>query len=613
MSALASMRVTAIAGALQLAVALAMPALYQAILRLSSAQTAAMRAALLALAGLVVVALGLGALLGVRRVRSEAALPDRRAAARRRALALPLDLAAVMLGCEAAGLVALGISLWATHAPIQATVGVLVSTAAVLALLPVPLFAIARPALLPLAISVGEEPPDDHGWSIANQLGYGIAAVAFAVLVPAAVFGAAELDRAAAADARSRAEVTGERLARAASALDVAAATTLVTRTPLADTRNTGLRTIYRAPSGTLLPEDAEAELEDEPHVEVPLQGALRGGLLRVYYISRPVPRAALFAATLAILLVTLALAHLLGRAVARDLVGVAHQIERVARDEEPGRLPAVATGEVRRLTQSVNRLLERIPRFTVESFLAIERAEDAQRLKSQFLANMSHDLRSPLNSILGFSELLLRGVEGEISMQHRAKLHDIQDHGNHLLRLLNEILDTAKVESGKMELHRQSAPPVELVRASMQEAHRGRRATDNRVEIVLQPGMHLIHADPLRVQQAVTHLLNWALDATGEQVLLRASELGEASMRRFVVELEVKTEISDDAAQSLFDAFRPTAYEPGKRPGGLHLALPLARRLAVLHGGTLELTSRSPARLKMVLPVVLPVGLRLG
>ena len=115
----------------------------------------------------------------------------------------------------------------------------------------------------------------------------------------------------------------------------------------------------------------------------------------------------------------------------------------------------------------AVNRLLERIPRLTVESFLAVERADEARRLKSQFLANMSHDLRSPLNSILGFSELLLRGLEGEISARPtRRRSPRCTPPGCNLLRLLTEILDTAKVESGKMELHRQSTPPAELLTA---------------------------------------------------------------------------------------------------------------------------------------------------
>ena len=346
----------------------------------------------------------------------------------------------------------------------------------------------------------------------------------------------------------------------------MSAATNLITRTPLGG----GARTLYKAPSGALLPEESANELEQEdvPYVEVPLSGALRGGALRVAYIARPLARAPLLAVTLAMLLFTLFIGSAVGRAVSRDLRGVTTQIDRVAREEEPGPLRSVATAEVRRLTHAVNRLLERIPRFTVESFLAIERAEEAQRLKSQFLANMSHDLRSPLNSILGFSELLLRGIEGEITAQQRRALNTVQDRGNQLLRLLNEILDTAKVESGKMELHRQTSPPAELVRAALQEAQRGRPVKPDQVSVVLQPGLPAIHIDPLRITQAVTHLLNYAIDAALEgsrdgHVTLRARGRG-ASGRLFVVEIEHAGELDDDEAGHLFDGFRRVRVQNG-------------------------------------------------
>src|SRR5262249_28668156 len=154
-------------------------------------------------------------------------------------------------------------------------------------------------------------------------------------------------------------------------------------------------------------------------------------------------------------------------------------------------------------------------PRFTMESFVAIESADEATRMKAQFLAAMSHDLRSPLNSILGFSELLLRGIEGPIAETHRRTLDQINVRGHDLLRLLTEILDTAKLERGKRGLPRQDAPPVELLRQSMQEARRGRPTVEaDRLTVALQPGLPLIHVDSLRVTQALTHLINYGLDA---------------------------------------------------------------------------------------------------
>jgi len=594
-------RVFAFAGALQLALALALPPLYQLLLELGPAQTSAVRSCFFALFGVVLLALGLLVATDVRRVEQAAASTEHKPEAQRRALAMALRAAVVLIACEGVGLVGLVIVLVWTNAEAPVIAGVMLSTAALLLLVPVPVYAYARVALQPLALSVGDERPPVLGrrWSVSIQLGYAVAAVSWAALVPAAVFGAAQLDRAEAADGRARAQAAALRLVQAANGLDVQEASALLARTPL----DGGERVLYRAPSGVLLPTDAAAELQadvqDRTYVEVPLSGALRGGAVRVSYAAHPLARAPLLLVTLVMLLVTLTIARLLGRAVARDLRSLATQIERVARQEEPRRLGAVATAEVRLLTESVNRLLDRVPRFTVESFLAIERAEDAQRLKSRFLANMSHDLRSPLNSILGFSELLLRGVEGEITPRQRRQVVALQDHGHQLLRLLNEILDTAKAESGKMELHRQLSPPAELVRAALQEARRGRPAqAADHVEVELQPGLHLLHIDPLRTTQAVTHLLNWAFDTAHDgTIALKAYEPEDGSPRKLVVEVSAGRSLPPDEAARLFDGFRG-----GGGQGGLHLALPLAKRLAELHGGSLELVTANPARLRLTI-----------
>jgi signal transduction histidine kinase len=284
----------------------------------------------------------------------------------------------------------------------------------------------------------------------------------------------------------------------------------------------------------------------------------------------------------LVLLALTLLSAWLLARAVADDARGVTRRIERVARGEEVGPPGAIQTLDVRNVALAVNRLLERVPRLTVETYLAIERASEASRLKSQFLANMSHDLRSPLNSILGFSELLLRGLEGEIQAGQRVTLADMHATGLRLLRLLNEILDTAKAESGKMEMHRQSSSPAELIRQAVAESRRGRSAATDRLSVELQAGLPPISVDPLRLQQVVTHLLDHAFDAapTG-RVTLRAI----LDANRFVLEVSYAGELAPEDDLGVFDGFRPLHGKPG-----LNLAVPLARRLVELHGGTLEL-----------------------
>ena len=597
-------RVLAACVALALLFALALPWLFQWIMHLSPDEASYTRRAFLVGAPLDVLALTVTVLIGLRGVDRPA--PDE--LARQRVLALPFRLALVtVVGGLVATFGAMAWDQWRGAAPLPVAVGLVLCTSAMIALVAVPLYALARAALVPLAQRhATEAPPRGRGLSLRVQLGYTVFAVATAALVPATVLGMAQLDSAAAADAHARAEKTAARLVASAAELDVAEATRLATRTPLAGHE----RVILRAPSGSLIPEDAAEEVAGEPYVERPLGGQLAGGALRVHYQPRLISPAPLMAVTLGLLVLALVIASTLGAAVARDARGVAEQIARVAEGEEPQPLGAVATTEVRRVAMAVNRLLERIPRLTVESFLAVERADEARRLKSQFLANMSHDLRSPLNSILGFSELLLRGLEGEISPGQRVVLAAVHATGINLLRLLTEILDTAKVESGKMELHRQSTPPAEILTQAQQEARRGRAATiSDKLTVELQAGLGPIYVDPLRMTQAVTHLLNYALDAAdGGRVTLHVAEGEQADNRVLLIDLAHTGVLAPEDRPRAFDNFRRLK----SAKGGLNLALPLAKRIFELHGGALDLADPKPGdEGRPRFRAVIPVGIR--
>ena len=600
-------RILLVAALLALAVAAGVPALYAALLGLDAHESLLVRYCLGAFGPLAIIA----AAVVVMRLPASDLTTASGPEARRRVLELPARLALVFLGVALLVLTVLstGLFLGGTREAVVLTLGL--CTSALLALPVVPLYSYSRAALLPVATRLGDENrPLGRRVPLGVQVGYTVVVVAAAALVPASLFGASFIDRSANEQARVRATLAANRLARTSEKLDVAAATKLVTRTPLDGEE----RTLLVAPSGTHLPEDAGLEMTSMPYVEVPLAGALRGGTLRVYYPTGPRAHGPLLSAVLLLLGLTIWVAARASRSVTDDMASITRQIERVARDEPPnadGKHHTVSTAEVRRVALAVNRLLERIPRLTVESFLAIERATEAQRLKSQFLANMSHDLRSPLNSILGFSELLLRGLEGEIQAGQRVTLAAMHATGLRLLRLLNEILDTAKVESGKMELHRQSASPAELIRQAAQEARRGRaQSASERLEVQLQPGLQPIIVDPLRLSQVVTHLINHALDADAKgRVTLAARET--ATPRCFTLDLEYDgppdpREREDERAR-LFDGFRLG----GARPG-LHLALPLARRLVEQHGGTLELLpapAQGSTEARMHLRAVIPIA----
>jgi signal transduction histidine kinase len=533
---------------------------------------------------------------------------------RKRTLALPLRLA-IAVALES--VVAVGVMialLLRAGAPTRSVVGLSAVTLVVLLLVPVAVFAAARLAIGRMALRLRDQPmPAGPRASIAAQLGYALSAIALAGLVPAAVYAGSLAEHAVFADTRARAEATARQLAEATRGLGEDAAADLVTRAgtvafggAVADE----VALLTRS-DGSKVPRESVALARGRSCVESPLPGDPTARVAVCFQPPSLDPRP-LAAVTLLLLIFGVAAAVRLGRNLGAELGGVAVQIDRATRAAAGGGEASDRTrvrpsmSEVRRITRAANRILDRVPRFSVESFLAIERADEASRLKSQFLANMSHDLRSPLNSILGFSELLLRGIEGPISDGQRKELDIIQERGHHLLRQLNAILDTAKMESGRMELHRQTVPPAELVRAAVQEAKRGRPpAAVSRVDVELLPGLQPMHVDPLRVTQMLTHLVNYGLDSTSGRVVLRVRDGQDNLGRILVAELEVDSTVDPKQLAKLFDSFAAVG-DGAPRPGGLSLALPLARRLVELHAGGLAADGKAAAgklRLKATVP----------
>jgi signal transduction histidine kinase len=221
------------------------------------------------------------------------------------------------------------------------------------------------------------------------------------------------------------------------------------------------------------------------------------------------------------------------------------------------------------------------------------ERAETANRAKSEFLANMSHELRTPLNAIIGFSQLLTGGIPGRLNSQQQGYVENIQEGGGLLLRVINDILDLAQFEAGKLELREEEG--VELGRIadacialSREQANVGALRLSLDIEDRIPP----LVADPTRLTQILLNLLSNAVKFTdpGGSVTLaiwRAKNGG--------VTLEVR-----DTGPGMSLAEVQVALEPfGQVDGGLDrahsgtgLGLPIARQLAALHGGSLDIES---------------------
>lgn len=217
-------------------------------------------------------------------------------------------------------------------------------------------------------------------------------------------------------------------------------------------------------------------------------------------------------------------------------------------------------------------------------------RAEQAARVKTDFVAHVSHELRTPLNAVIGFGEVLERQLFGPLGHPKYAEYaRDIRESGEHLLSLINDVLDMSKIEAGRMELQREIVVPLDVVRASLVlvSALANARATPVRVEV--SEDLPLLYADVRAVKQILVNLLSNALKFTtsGGDVRIAARDAGDA----------VLFTVSDDgpgmSRAEIEVALTPFGQVSGmvaQSERGTGLGLALANRLAELHGNPLDI-----------------------
>jgi signal transduction histidine kinase len=216
---------------------------------------------------------------------------------------------------------------------------------------------------------------------------------------------------------------------------------------------------------------------------------------------------------------------------------------------------------------------------------------ELANRHKSEFLANMSHELRTPLNAIIGFSEVLLERMFGEMNEKQEDYLKDIHSSGKHLLSLINDILDLAKVEAGRMELNLTSFHlPTAIDNALTLIRERAlRHGIALSVEVDAQLGE--LSADERKLKQILLNLLSNAVKFTpeGGKIKVSAHRIGD------MVEIAVSdTGIGIAAADhaAVFEEFKQVGTDYTRKAEGTGLGLALTRKLVELHGGAMRLES---------------------
>ena len=254
-------------------------------------------------------------------------------------------------------------------------------------------------------------------------------------------------------------------------------------------------------------------------------------------------------------------------------------------------------TGEVRAAVVTLRdvtarRRLSVMRERSLELTEQYRRAQEVSRLKSEFLANMSHELRTPLNAILGFGELLHNGEVPPESPEFKEFLADIVASGRHLLQLINDILDLAKVEAGKLAFHPEPVDLAVIVQQATQIL-RG-KAAEKRIAlaVAVDPKIGPVEADPARLMQVLYNYLSNALKFTpdGGHVEVRVSREGEDAFRIDVQDDGIG--IAEKDVGELFVEFRQLDAGSTRQYGGTGLGLALTRRLVEAQGGSVGVRS---------------------
>jgi signal transduction histidine kinase len=247
--------------------------------------------------------------------------------------------------------------------------------------------------------------------------------------------------------------------------------------------------------------------------------------------------------------------------------------------------------------------VIEVLKTFATQSALAIQNArlfreiadksrqlEVASRHKSEFLANMSHELRTPLNAIIGFSEVLNERMFGELNPKQEEYLKDIHASGQHLLSLINDILDLSKIEAGRMELELTDFDlPAAMDNAvTLVRERASRRGVTLQMAVAARVGA--IRGDERKIRQVLLNLLSNAIKFTpeGGRIEVRAAP-ADGSVEVSVSDTGVG--IAPEDQEAVFEEFRQVGPSAAKQEGtGLGLAL--CRKFIELHGGTIRVTS---------------------
>jgi signal transduction histidine kinase len=322
------------------------------------------------------------------------------------------------------------------------------------------------------------------------------------------------------------------------------------------------------------------------------------------------------------LLLVGLAMALLasvlVARRILRPLQTLRHGVERIGSGDLAFRLDVKTGDELELLAEEFNRMSARVQdaytslehkvaERTGELVALNQQLEEANRLKSQFLANVSHELRTPMNAIIGFTRLVMRKTDGQIAALQHANLQKVLISADHLLNLINGLLDLSKIEAGRMEVSPARFDLRELIQVAAATVEPMLKPDRVRFVADIDPDLPPLYTDRDKLKQIVLNLLSNAAKFTDDGMIkVTAWQAGE---RLCLAVSDTGIGMPPEALDYIFEEFRQVDMSSTRRHGGTGLGLAIVRKLTRLLGG--DVTAESDLGKGSTFKVTLPLSVK--
>jgi signal transduction histidine kinase len=298
---------------------------------------------------------------------------------------------------------------------------------------------------------------------------------------------------------------------------------------------------------------------------------------------------------------------------VIRPLGRITRTMQAIARGELAGEIPfAGRHDEIGQFAQALRLFRDsavekrRLQTELMNNQVARETAENSNRIKSEFLANMSHELRTPLNAVIGFSDIMQHQLHGPLPEKYAEYVSLIHESGNHLLNLVSDILDLAKIEAGKFALDMREVNLRETVDYCLRMTRRRAQECGVALDCTMPDGPVALNADPRACKQILLNLLSNAVKFTRKNgvVTLDIRQTGEHIA---ICVSDTGIGIPADMLARIGTAFEQASNDPMRAREGTGLGLALVKSLVSQHGGVLRIESRENVgtRVTVELPLV--------